>query len=245
MTKQFEFKEIDREGFENLDVIAEAENFNRWMYDQVNPHCKGTILEIGSGIGNISQFFLNNHQHLYVSDLRENYRTELTRKFENQKTLGGVLDLDIVASDFDTKFSHLFEKFDTIFALNVVEHIEDDKLAIHNCRKLLKKGGKLIILVPAFQSLYNEFDRELYHFRRYTKHTLNKLFRENQFHLTESRYFNALGILGWYVSGKIQRNKTIPKSQMKLYNIIIPFSKVLDKLMLKRVGLSVITVGQK
>ncbi len=60
-----------------------------------------------------------------------------------------------------------------------MEHIENDHLAIHNCRKLLKKGGKLIILVPAFQSLYNGFDKELYHYRRYTKHTLNKLFKEN------------------------------------------------------------------
>src|SRR6185295_819539 len=103
-------------------------------------------------------------------------------------------------------YKHLMGTFETVFALNVVEHIENDMLAIRNCHKLLKKGGKLIILVPAFQSLYNGFDKELYHYRRYTKHTLNKLFKENSFHLVESKYFNALGILGWYVSGKLQRN---------------------------------------
>jgi len=245
MTQQFDYKELDSEGLENLDVISEAVNFNRWMYDQIKDHCHGKILEIGSGIGNISGFFIADNKNIWVSDLRQNYRDALTEKFNGKKNLGGVLDLDIVRPDFDQACKHLFESFDTIFALNVVEHIEQDNLAIHNCKKLLKKGGKLIILVPAFQSLYNGFDKELYHYRRYTKHTLNKLFKENHFHLVESRYFNALGILGWYVSGKLQRNKTIPKGQMKLYNLIIPISKMLDAVMLKKVGLSVITVGQK
>lgn len=245
MSKQFDYKEIDQEGLENLDVIAEAEHFNRWMYEQIKPHCKGTILEIGSGIGNISQFLLDEGKSLFVSDIREVYRERLEKKFQNEPHLKGVLDLDIVAPDFEQRFGTMFSTFDTIFALNVVEHIENDSLAIANCKKLLKPGGRLIILVPAYQALYNQFDKELYHYRRYTKETLNKLFHEHQLPLVESKYFNALGILGWYVSGKLQRNKTIPKGQMQLYNMIIPISKVLDALTFNQVGLSVISVGQK
>jgi 2-polyprenyl-3-methyl-5-hydroxy-6-metoxy-1,4-benzoquinol methylase len=51
----------------------------------------------------------------------------------------------------------------------VVEHIKDDRLAIANCKKLLKKNGHLIILVPAYRYLYNEFDKELEYYRRYNK----------------------------------------------------------------------------
>lgn len=245
MTQPFEFKELDEEGLDTLDVVAEAENFNRWMYDQIKGHCQGRILEIGSGIGNISRFFLEDKKELVVSDLRKNYREALQQELSSYATLGGVLDLDIVDPAFDQKFAQLLGTFDTVFALNVVEHIEDDTLAIKNCMKLLKKGGKLIILVPAYQALYNQFDKELYHYRRYTKTTLNQLFKANGLPLIESKYFNALGILGWYVSGKLQKNKTIPKGQMKLYNLIIPISKVLDAITFKQLGLSVISVGQK
>ena len=62
--KPYEFKEIDRSGHVNLDVINKAEKFNHWMYSAIKPYCKGRILEIGSGIGNISTCFLNDGQSI-------------------------------------------------------------------------------------------------------------------------------------------------------------------------------------
>ena len=164
----FDYKEIDDEGLETLQVIAEAVKFNEWMYSAISKYCSGNILEIGSGIGNISEIFLNNNQELTVSDIRANYRSFLASKFPKLASSGKVIDLDLVHPDFVNQYSSIINLFDTVFALNVVEHIENDKLAIENCIHLLKPGGKLIILVPAFQSLYNQLDKELYHFRRYT-----------------------------------------------------------------------------
>jgi hypothetical protein len=54
-----------------------------------------------------------------------------------------------------------------------------------------------------------------------------------------------MGIFGWYISGKLQNNKTIPKDQMALYNKLVPIFKIIDLMLLKRVGLSVISVGLK
>lgn len=55
--KEFEFKAVDSEGEDTLNTIALAHRFNHWMYCSIKPFCKGKILEIGSGIGNISDFF--------------------------------------------------------------------------------------------------------------------------------------------------------------------------------------------
>ena len=57
--KEFQFKVEDKEGLNTLETISKADKFNRWMFDTISPYCKGRILEIGSGIGNISQFFIN------------------------------------------------------------------------------------------------------------------------------------------------------------------------------------------
>ncbi len=54
-----------------------------------------------------------------------------------------------------------------------------------------------------------------------------------------------MGILGWYISGKLQKNKTFPEGQMKLYNNMVPLFKIIDKIFLNSIGLSVITVGKK
>lgn len=235
-----EMKEIDLEGLETLNVIEKANRFNKWMYDTIKLHCKGKILEIGSGIGNISEYFIKDKQDIVLSDLRDNYIEIARNKFENE-----VLKIDLVNTNFDTNYNHLLGTFDTVFALNVVEHIKDDLQAIANCKKLLKKGGHLIILVPAYQNLFNQFDVELEHYRRYTQKSLKKIINANQLSLKKTFSFNVIGILGWFVTGSILKKKTIPEGQMGLFNKLVPIFKLADVLTFKKIGLSVICFAVK
>ena len=245
MNKEFGQKIIDEEGLEILNVIANADRFNKWMYSRIAPYCYGNILEIGSGIGNISSYFLQNGSDITLSDLRDNYTDILKNKFKQYSNLKGIITLDLVDADFENKYSHLLGTFDTVYALNVVEHIGNDELAIANCKKLLKEHGNIVILVPAYQFLYNRFDKELEHFRRYTKKTLNALFEKNNLEVIKSSYFNLGGILGWFMFGKLLNKKTIEGEQMSLYNKLVPFFKIADKLTFNLVGLSVISIAKK
>lgn len=244
MKFNFTYKEVDIEGMDTLSVLANADKLNQWFFDIIRPFCSGNILEVGSGIGNISRFFIENNLSITLSDIRTNYLEALLKRFPSFDK-NKIILFDLVDPEFDSKYLHLFESFDTIFALNVVEHIEQDALAISNCRKLLKKGGNLIILVPAYQSLYNRFDRELEHYKRYNRTSLNELFKKEDYKILQSQYFNFAGIPGWFVSGRLLRNKIIPEGQMKFYNMLVPLFRIIDKLVLNRAGLSVITIGQK
>ena len=243
--KPFEHKKIDQEGAQTLDVISEAKRFNYWMYNTIKPYCKGKVLEIGSGIGNISKFLLADQFPTVLTDIRTVYCDQLQLKFDHFPNLLSVEVMDLIDPDFETKFQNYLHSFDTVFALNVVEHIFDDDLAIKNANRLLKKNGHLIILVPAFQTLYNGFDKALEHYRRYTAQSLSTIFTKNNFKVIHTQYFNAAGILGWYVSGKLQKNETIPQNQMKLFNTLVPIFKLVDKAIFHSVGLSVIAVGRK
>ena len=243
--KEFQFKEEDKEGLRTLETIARADKFNKWMFDTIYPYCNGKILEIGSGIGNISQFFINANASITLSDIRENYCVHLKERFSRAPTLDDVLLINLTDPDFEEKYQQSEKTFDTVFALNVVEHIEDDVLALRNCNFLLKDGGTLLILVPAYQSLYCSFDQELGHYRRYTRKSLGKVFEENYFEIKHSSYFNIMGILGWVLSGKILKKKTIPEGQMGIYNKLVPVFRIIDKIFLRAFGLSVILVGRK
>lgn len=241
----FQYKEIDPEGFETLRVIADAVNFNNWTCDVISRFCTGKILEIGSGIGNISERFISKGSDITVSDIRNNYITFLKQKFPELEQCNKILRMDLVDPEFDHHFSHLTGTFDTVFALNVIEHIEDDVLAVKNCHKLLKPGGRLVLLMPAYQWLYNSFDKELYHFRRYNRKSMSHLIQNAGFSTEETFYFNAGGIPGWYVSGKLMHNKTIPQGQMNIFDKLVPGFRLLDTLLMKKIGLSVIGVGRK
>ncbi len=245
MSSTFTFKPVDLEGADTLQILAKADLFNNWMYETIKPFVRGRVLEIGSGIGNISKFFVEAGFEIMLTDLREVYCQHLEEEFSSKPNVLGVATIDLTDPDFDTNYADYLGSFDTVFAMNVVEHIYDDALATANCHKLLRKDGHIIILVPAFQWLYNAFDNALEHYRRYNKARLNTLLTSNKFEIIHSQYFNAAGILGWFVSGKLMKNDTIPEGQMQLYNKLVPIFKLIDRIIFRSFGLSVVSVGVK
>ena len=232
-------------GTDTLEVISEAKQFNRWMYEIIKPHCRGNILEIGSGIGNISEFFIEDGADISLSDIETSYFPLLKEKFGGKKNLKGIHLLDLSNKNLEKNHPDMIEAFDTIFALNVVEHIPDHEQAMKNALKMLRPGGKVVILVPAFQRLFNGFDEQLDHQRRYTRKSLTELLEGAGFRVIHKQYYNAIGVLGWYVSGNILKKKMIPGGQMKLYNSLVPLWKVVDFFTQKIIGLSVVQVGVK
>lgn len=240
-----ETKGNSKYGTDTLEVISAANNFNRWMYETIKPHCSGQILEIGSGIGNISRFFIEDGAEISLSDIESSYFPRLKEKFANKENLQGMYLLDFSDKNLAINHPELLEKFDTVFALNVVEHIPDHEQALRNALKMLRPGGKVVILVPAFQFLFNGFDKQLDHQRRYTRKSLQKLIEGSGFTLKSTQYFNFIAILGWYISGTILKKGMIPNGQMKFYDKLVPFWKIIDFFTSRIAGVSVIQVGEK
>lgn len=231
-------------GEEILHVIANADRFNRWMYQAIRPFVKGNTLEIGSGIGNLSAFFLNDGTTISLSDAEKNYVEILHKKFYGFKNLHSIFTIDLENPAFETTHFDLKEQFDTIFLLNVLEHIDNDKQALQNIRFLLKPEGTIIILTPAYKFLYSALDRSLGHYRRYTSGQLIRLVTESGYESQKKFYFNFLGVFAW-LYGKLFRLKTIPPRNMGFYNKLVPVAKTLDGITFKKAGLSIIIVAKK
>jgi 2-polyprenyl-3-methyl-5-hydroxy-6-metoxy-1,4-benzoquinol methylase len=235
----------DTIGKETLDLFAETHRFNQWMFSNLSPFCQDNILEIGSGIGNISKLLLENFSKVYLSDLREEYCEILRIKFSADAHLQQVYPLDLGEADLIHTQGELIGRFDSVIASNVVEHVEDEHLAIRNCFDMLKPKGRLVVLVPAYGFLYNGLDRELGHFRRYNRKGMTRLLQAERFSVLHTRYFNAAGILGWWFSGSVQKKTLLPKNQLDLYNKLIPLIRLFDKIVFNQMGLSLIAVGEK
>ena len=240
LNKLVQVQGFNHKGDQTLKAVSKADNFNEWIYDQIKPWANGKILEVGSGIGNISKHFIDEDKNIVLSDLRSQYFDYLNGKYAEKE----VIQMDIVDTDFDTKYKGLHNSFDLVFAINVVEHIDNDRLATENMAKLLKPDGFMFILVPAYGFLFNSFDKSLQHYRRYQSGSLKKILPKKMRQL-DSWYFNFAGIFGWYLVGTILKKEVIPDSNMKLYNFLTPILKLVDKITLNKVGLSVISVSQK
>ncbi len=236
---------IDKTGLETLEVIARATRFNEWMYNQIRPDLQGRILEIGSGIGNISGFLVRDGYDITLSDLDAFYLESLQKKFSGKNNVRDILSIDLADPDFENSYLALQGSFDSVFLLNVLEHIEKDADALRHIHFLLKKGGTLVVLTPAYQWLYCRYDKELGHFRRYTKKRLSQLISQNGYALEKARYFNLLGIAGWFVLGKLAGKRNLESGELSLFDRLVPLAKWLDRICFSRAGLSVIVTGRK
>lgn len=223
-----------------LETISELNRFNRWMYEVIAPHCHGRMLEVGSGIGNLSRCFLEDGHDLVLSDLRAPY----VRRLEDDFPGRSVVSIDLVHPRFSEVYAHHLAQFDTVFALNVVEHIADDVRALENCRRLVRPGGAVVILVPAYEWLHNKLDVHLGHYRRYTRRTLVQAFERAGLEVTRTQYFNAVATAGWAVTGGLFSREEIPKAEATLFDRLVPLWKLVDRVVGERVGLSVIAVGR-
>jgi SAM-dependent methyltransferase len=84
------------------------------------------------------------------------------------------------------------QHYDLIAALDVIEHIDDAKAAMDSIARRLKRGGKLVITVPAHQWMWSAHDVVNHHKRRYSKRALRKLIEGSPLRLEVIGYFNSL-----------------------------------------------------
>lgn len=84
--------------------------------------------------------------------------------------------------------------------------MQDDLRALNNVHKILKNKGNLILVLPAFQFLYSKWDRAVGHFRRYDFKDIKEKLTTTDFSIQVNFYINAIGLLGWFLNGKILGN---------------------------------------
>ena len=144
---------LDEFGESILNELQPAKRFSEWMYQVIEPYLGSKILEIGSGIGNISRQ-LPVSEKLTLSDYSEEYRVQLQETFRQNTTIN-IVEVDLTN---DSSFTSIQGQYDSVICLNVLEHIEDDVGALKRMASVLEPGGRLVILVPQYQFLMSKMD---------------------------------------------------------------------------------------
>jgi len=223
---------------ESLSLIGNADKYNLWIFKEMKPFLKSPVLEVGCGIGTITELILKNYQ-VTSTDLDKKYIESLKKKFKNRKYFKGAYVLNL------SQPLKVRKKFNTIVCTNVLHHIKSDNKAIINIFNLLNDGGILFIQEPAHKSLFGTLDNFQNHYRRYQKNELTKKLEILGFMILKANYFNKLGAVGWFINSKLLNRKEMPKNQLSIFNKLVPMINILDKLIPKIFGLSVIIVASK
>ncbi len=224
---------------EELDLFQHARNWKGYYAGMFQPYVRGRVLDAGCGMGVNSNYLMNPHVTSYA------FLEPDGRLLAQVKDHAGVCEQATTELIQGTTTDLRGRQFDTILYLDVIEHIEDSKAEVRRAYDLLAPGGHLLILVPAFNYLYSDFDKAIGHFRRYDKGILTNELPPELERIT-TRYLDSLGML-MSLGNKWFLKQSEPKLAQILFwdRNVVPLSRLADKVFFHGFGRSLLSVSRK
>ena len=171
---------------DELILFQNATHWKTYFSRIIRPYIKGTVLEAGAGIGGTTTLLNDGSSPKWIL---------LEPDASLSKSLQQKIDLKALPANTILQtgtIDNIIEKYDTILYIDVMEHIEADKIEMQKAAARLNEGGHIIILSPAFPTLYSPFDKAIGHFRRYTRKTMSGL-SPGGLRIVHNRYYDSAG----------------------------------------------------
>ncbi len=182
---------------QTLESVAGAVNYHDWLTSLAVPYLGGHPVELGSGLGDYAQRWLaDGVPELTVTEVDPSRLGVLRERFAEEPRVQ-VQALDI--------FHPPTAEYSALVAFNVLEHIADDVSALHAAHRMVRPGGAVVMLVPAFQFAMSKFDRAVGHVRRYTSETITGAMQDAGLTVEHVRYVNIPGLAAWFVGMRLLR----------------------------------------
>ncbi len=221
---------------EVLEDLTDAVNYQRWLADLTRPHLGENPIELGGGIGDYAAAWLSTVPRITVTEADDSRFKVLSERFVDDERVT-VRQLFLPASE---QAEH-----SAAVALNVLEHLEDDVLALRSVARLVRPGGAIVLIVPAFPFAMSRFDRSIGHFRRYTVGSLRAALEGAGLHVEQVRYINPIGLVNWYLACRLLRMTPRNGVLLRAYDrLVVPLARRLERGWRPPFGQSVFAVAR-
>jgi SAM-dependent methyltransferase len=239
-----------------LEELTDAHRYRRWLADLARPHLGEHPIEIGSGNGDYALEWAGDVTSFTATEADEDRFARITERFADHPTITtrwlllgqpASTPAEISATtptETSTTTSADHTRHSCAIAYNVLEHIPDDVGAIRAMADLLRPGGSVVLVVPAFPSAMSPFDLAIGHQRRYTLASLQAVLAGAGLHVQQIRYVNPIGLVAWYVM--VKALGTTPRNSLglRLYDrTVVPLARFADRWLPTPFGQSVFAVA--
>jgi len=221
--------------------MTRAANYVAWQHRLAAPELGQRVIEVGCGLGNFTGTLLD-REAVIALDVEPGCIARLRERYPDQPNLE-----TLVCDPASGAFAELARfRADSCVCLNVLEHIADDGRALAAVASVLVRGGAIVLLVPAFQALYGPIDRNLGHYRRYSRRSLAALARAAGLEIRKLHYVNAVGFLGWWMNAHVFRREAQSERQIDIFDrCVVPWMSRLESLAAPPFGQSLWAVLRK
>jgi hypothetical protein len=193
-----------------FDVLGEAKNYRAALIREFAPFLKGRLLEVGSGIGQITRLLpaVPGVEYVQAVEPVAAFCEQFHRDLPQQPLIKGTVEDVFYDSEWDA-----------LLSVNVLEHIQDDDAELKRYHHLLKiKKGTLNLFVPACPTIYAPLDHDFGHHRRYTKPGLKQKLEQAGFEIVRLRYFNVAGYFAWWTMFCLLKKRRFSLSLVRFFD---------------------------
>lgn len=220
-----------------LEDLASAHNYRRWIVDLSLPWLGDNPLEVGSGLGHYAEDWARAGVRITASEADQSRLAALDQRFRAHPHV----DVRELAVPIREAAEH-----SAVVAINVLEHIEDDVAALRAFAGLTGEGGRVVLFVPAFMWALGAFDREIGHFRRYTKPTLRRTLEAAGLQVERLHYVNSLGLLAWLLVVRLLGQRPKEGLLLRVFDgVVVPVLRWLESRWRPPFGQSLFAVARK
>jgi hypothetical protein len=224
-----------------LDLFARAVNWKRYFGSRLAPFIRGDVLEVGAGIGETTRHLCDGRQRSWLCLEPDSALVQRLTASLGASPLSPQPGVRVgTVADMERDL-----RFDTILYIDVLEHIEDDREELRRASELLTRGGAVIVLSPAFPSLFSEFDRSVGHYRRYTRRSLAAVF-PSTLRCRRLFYLDSVGFMA-SAANRVMLRQSLPTiRQIGMWDrTMIPVSRVVDPALGSLFGRSVVAIYER
>ncbi|MEP7002565.1 MAG: class I SAM-dependent methyltransferase [bacterium] len=224
-----------------LETLAVARNYYRWLVGLLAPHLGDHVLEIGAGVGTLAAAVLvaRPKVSLTLAEPASNNLPILQRRFADDARVR-------ILPGFYAGAAPTAQPMDSVLLINVLEHVDDTRALLRSAREALRPGGRIVLLVPAGGALlYGTLDRAFSHHRRFTSSTLRAALEESGFIVRDVRHLNSLGVVPWFLLGRVFRRRRLADLAVRAYDVLaIPWLSRLEGRWTPPFGQSLLMVAE-
>ena len=219
-----------------LEGLATAVNHRRWFVELAIPYLGDHPIEVGSGLGDYALEWAPHFAKFTATE------ADPERLLLLKERLHGHPSIDVRELLLPTEERG---QYTGAVSYNVLEHIEDHVSALRSMARLVRPGGRVVLIVPAFMFAMSPVDIATGHVRRYTKRTMRAAMTEAGLTIEKLHYANALGLIGYYMATSVFKLTPKEGPMVKFYDrLVLPVTKGAESLVRPPFGQSVFVVAR-